>query len=287
MIKTWLLTGDKHGDVYWPTHLLNTYNPEETAIIILGDAGINFYLNKTDTKHKRRLEDTGFTFYCVRGNHEARPADLLNIRQTYDYEVCGPIWYEPEYPHIKYFLDYGVYKINGYYTLVIGGAYSVDKFYRLERAGLTEETNIPTKSGWWNNEQLSAEEWDDCFDTLHYHNAVNHIIYDFVLTHTCPISYEPTDLFLSFIDQDSVDKTMEKNLEIVKNNCRWRYWLFGHYHADRIEAPHVEQLYHDIENIEDIVARWKKYDETGELDWWLDKGPKVLDPYYAWKGIEK
>ena len=39
------------------TRLMNIntakYIPEETAVIILGDAGINFYLNKTDKKNKR------------------------------------------------------------------------------------------------------------------------------------------------------------------------------------------------------------------------------------------
>ena len=55
MIKNWLVTGDTHGQVM--TRLMNIgttdYPPEETALIILGDAGINFYLNKTDLKNKK------------------------------------------------------------------------------------------------------------------------------------------------------------------------------------------------------------------------------------------
>ena len=51
MIKNWLVRGDCHGNFLWMNDLNpNKYIPEETGIIILGDAGINFYLNKTDYK---------------------------------------------------------------------------------------------------------------------------------------------------------------------------------------------------------------------------------------------
>lgn len=262
MITTWLCTGDKHGNMSFLNNLSEIYTPETTAIIILGDAGLNFYLNKSDYQLKQRVEDYGFTLYCVRGNHESRPTDIPNIQKVFDKEVNGEIWYEPEFPHIKYFQDFGIYKINGYYILVIGGAYSVDKWWRLARSGLQEENNNPKKSGWWNNEQLSAAERNDCYDTLRYANGVNHMIYDFVLTHTCPISYEPKDLFLPSVNQNTVDKSMELWLEDVKNLISWKHWLFGHYHADRIEAPYVEQFYHDIESFDDIAERWRAYDNA-------------------------
>ena len=46
MIKNWLVTGDTHGQVMTRLMSIGTtdYKPEETALIILGDAGINFYL---------------------------------------------------------------------------------------------------------------------------------------------------------------------------------------------------------------------------------------------------
>ena len=31
--------------------------------------------------------------------------------------------------------------------------------------------------------------------------------------------------------------------------------------------------YNDIEELDIIIERWKRYDETGKLDWWLHKGP--------------
>ena len=53
-ITNFLLTGDKHG-VFTFLHnayALDEYIPEETAIIILGDSGFNFWLNKKDEKLK-------------------------------------------------------------------------------------------------------------------------------------------------------------------------------------------------------------------------------------------
>ena len=177
----------------------------------------------------------------------------------FDTDVNGYVYYDSRWPRIKYFKNWGTYWINGYNVGIIGGAYSVDKYYRLNR-GLQ----------WFKNEQLSAEEISKC---LHYFNNFKNKKFDFILTHTCPLSWEPTDLFLPTIDQSTVDKTMENFLEQIKDIVNWKVWCFGHYHADRIERPYVEQLYKDIENLEDIAQRWRKYRKTNELDWWLHKSP--------------
>ena len=56
MIKNWLVTGDTHGLVDMRlANIPDSYEPQETALIILGDAGINYYLNKTDAKKKLAL----------------------------------------------------------------------------------------------------------------------------------------------------------------------------------------------------------------------------------------
>ena len=75
MIKKWLVTGDTHGATVSKLYGIdkNKYNPEETALIVLGDVGFNYYLNEKDDFGKQRVEDQGFYVYCVRGNHEARP----------------------------------------------------------------------------------------------------------------------------------------------------------------------------------------------------------------------
>lgn len=270
-ITHWLVRGDNHGSFVWMSQQLEGYKPETTAIIILGDVGLNFYLNKTDERTKREVEEKGYYLYCVRGNHECRPIRLPNICMTFDENVNGIVYYEPEYPHIRYFRDYDIYTINGYRCLVIGGAYSVDKWYRLSRFNMTEATNVAKKSGWFNDECLSQLEMADCDKMIE--NSHNNT-FDFVFTHTCPKKYQPTDLFLGFVDQSTVDTSMEDWMDIIAEKIVVNFaWLFGHYHADRIERPHVEQYYNDIELLDNIANRWKHYDDTGELDWYLIKSP--------------
>ena len=50
MIKKWILTGDTHGDVVSRLENIKLNNPEyipeETGVIILGDAGLNYWGNK-------------------------------------------------------------------------------------------------------------------------------------------------------------------------------------------------------------------------------------------------
>lgn len=76
---------------------------------------------------------------------------------------------------------------------------------------------------------------------------------DIVLTHTCPYSWRPTDLFLPMIDQDTVDNSMELWMEEFKDTFYWSYWLCGHYHADRKLNNKAMMLYHSIINLKDLI----------------------------------
>ena len=101
MIKHYILTGDCHGE-FSRFNNLNT-NPEETAIIVLGDFSVDYYLNNNDKKRKYELCDKGFTYYIVRGNHEQRPELIDGITTIYDDVVKGNVYVHPDFPNIKYF----------------------------------------------------------------------------------------------------------------------------------------------------------------------------------------
>ena len=255
MIERWLITGDCHRMFSRFKHLDKTPN---TGIIILGDVGLNYTLDEDDYDTKRALcKKYPYDFYCVRGNHEARPSDVPNMELLYDENVKGWVWIEGDFPCIKYFQDWGTYEIDGLTTLVIGGAYSVDKWWRLNR-----------NARWFANEQLSSEERANCL------NAVKGKHFDLVLMHTCPLSLQPTDLFLRGLDQSTVDNSMEVWLEELANSIEWKLILWGHYHIDRIEWPYCEIFYTEIENLQDIVERWERYSKTKEIDWWIPISPK-------------
>ena len=273
-LKHLIFTGDTHGGFTAITRTsdiqqnMPEYKPEETMIVILGDAGLNFWLNNTDKKYKKLLNSMNCHIYCVRGNHEQRPELIEGMALVNDENVNNVVYMEEAFPNIRYFVDGKIYNLLGYKCLVIGGAYSIDKWYRLARAGYSRdegETADPKKCGWFKDECLTAAEMATIMQEVKGESV------DFILSHTCPLSWEPTDLFLNGIDQSTVDKSMEMWLDELKDNVKWKYWLFGHYHADRIERPHVEQFYQEYEDVESIIARWNKYDETGELDWWLPK----------------
>ena len=197
-----------------------------------------------------------FRIYCVRGNHDARPQNVSDMKLIYDEDVQGEVYMQGRWPQIRYFKDWDIYTIGQFKAAVIGGAYSVDKWYRLQNNYV-----------WFKDELLTEEEMISCTQEL------TNAEVDFVFTHTCPICWEPRDLFLNSIDQSQVDKSMELFLEEIAKCFNWKIFCFGHFHADRIERPYVEQFYRDTENIDDLWLRWKNYEETGELDWWLDKSP--------------
>jgi 3-oxoacid CoA-transferase subunit A len=250
-IKNVLITGDTHGCTadrldYIQT-IMTDYTPKETAVIILGDVGLNYYLSSLDEYKKRRVNSFGFTIYCVRGNHDARPSDVPGMHLVNDDFVKGAVWVQDEYPNIRYFTDWGVYNIQGRRTLVIGGAYSVDKHYRLQQGWQ-----------WFANEQMTDYERRSCARNVKERH------FDLVLSHTCPASLQPTDLFLSFIDQKSVDNTMEKWMDDLMPMIYWRLHLWGHYHADRIYPPaeksHV-MLYKEIQDLDNLF----KLKEKGAL----------------------
>ncbi len=259
-----LITGDTHSHVADRLSNIDTtkYPSEDTAVIILGDMGLNFFLNtsKNDDIQKRWASSTGFTIYAVRGNHEERPENLDDIERWYDQAIEGEVWRQPRYPNIRYLMDGGIYNFNGHRTLVIGGAYSVDKYKRLSKY----HNDQSEWTGWFPGEQLTQQEMNSIFQKVEGQE------FDFVLTHTCPIAWEPTDLFIGGIDQSTVDKTMENFLDTIRQNIKFKIWCFGHYHQDRLERPGVEQYYHDIEDIETVYDRWNN---QSELPWWLIKSP--------------
>ena len=195
---------------------------DENVLICLGDFCGNYFGNHRDDEFKKKLSNRPLTYFVIRGNHEERASNVAakhpdewHKEQYFD----GPVWVENKFPNIKYALDIPmIYTIDGKKTLVVPGAYSVDKMYRLMNG-----------YSWFPQEQLNNEEMNRGLELLDYHNWQ----VDIVLSHTCPICFEPTDLFLSFIDQSSVDKTMERYLGQIEYTLDYKLWMWGHYHAFR------------------------------------------------------
>lgn len=224
------ITGDTHGDFSRYFDFTDKINPtEDDTMIVLGDAGLNYFGNDRDAVRKEFVNSFPFTTFCIHGNHEIRPADIPTYRTK---EYCGgTVWYEEQYPKILFAKDGEVYNFDGYSCMVIGGAYSVDKFYRLSR-GLA----------WFANEQPSDEIKAYVEDQL---NKRGYQV-DIVLSHTCPIKYEPIEVFLPGLDQSTVDKSTEEWLGQIEAKLKYRRWYCGHYHtAKRIDK--MQFMFEDID----------------------------------------
>ena len=60
------------------------------------------------------------------------------------------------------------------------------------------------------------------------------------------MQFQPTDLFISGINQATVDKEMEIWLTEVEEKVWYGNFLFGHFHQDRQIRPGVIMLYNSI-----------------------------------------
>jgi len=223
------ITGDTHGDFSRIKEFCDEYDTsEEDIMIILGDTGINYYLDESDKALKEEVSQLPITLFCIHGNHEERPY-LIN---TYEEKIWneGLVYFEEEYPNLLFAEDGEIFDFEGKKTIVIGGAYSVDKNYRLSG-------NMP----WFESEQPDERTKDLVERKLEQQDWK----VDFVLSHTGPLKYVPDDVFLPGIDQSSVDQSTEEWLDTIEENLEYDLWYFGHFHCDRMNDQTVT-LFEDI-----------------------------------------
>lgn len=230
------ITGDTHGGTSNILKMINRLNlSENDIIIILGDAGYNYYLDERDYIAKNKFKKIKPTIFCIQGNHECRP-EHIETYKTKEWHG-GTVWYEEKYPKLLFAKDGDVYEFDGLKCLVIGGAYSIDKMWRIIR-------NV----NWWSDEQPSDEIKNRCEETI----KKNHI--DIVLSHTCPFRYEPKDTFIPGIDQSKVDKSTEIWLDSIEGKIDYKAWYCGHFHINR-DIDKIHFLYHDIKTFDEIKQK--------------------------------
>ena len=233
------ITGDTHRDF---TRLHKLKETEKDMLIVLGDAGINYYLNKEDNKYKEYLNSFKIKLFCIRGNHEERPENINTYKEVDMFG--GKVYIEENYPNLIFAKDGEVYNIDGLSVLVIGGAYSVDKEYRLMYG-----------HQWFKDVQLSEEEMNNILD------KVKDKHFDIILTHTCPYKYEPREVFIPGLDQSKIDKSMEHFLDKIEESISYNKWYCGHYHIEK-QIDKLEFMFGRIKvfNKDEYVP---KYDRNG------------------------
>lgn len=216
-----VVSGDIHGSTARITLLCEELRlTEKDILILLGDVGANYFCDDRDKPIKEQLQKLAPTILCIHGNHEARPsAELGYILKTWH---GGKVFYQPEYPKLLFARDGEIYSLAGLQCLAIGGAYSVDKYYRLAR-------------GWkyFEDEQPSVKTKQVVEQVIQKQNV------DVIFSHTCPAKYIPVECFLSGIDQNTVDQSTEEWLDKIEETIDYTAWFSGHYHTNKqIERLH-------------------------------------------------
>lgn len=74
---------------------------------------------------------------------------------------------------------------------------------------------------------------------------------DYVLTHTVPLKYIPTERLLNKFNQKNVDPSTELFLDKVESNLDYTHWYAGHFHCDKKVNDKFDILYHSIERVGD------------------------------------
>ena len=214
-----ILTGDTHRDFKRVGALCDKLQPTTAdTLIILGDAGINYFGSAMDWAFKNELSRAlPITLLCIHGNHERRPKSVGTYQEAMWHG--GIVYVEPSFPNLLFAKDGEVYDIEGKRCIAIGGAYSVDKPYRLAQGWhwFPDEQPSPEIKA-RAEERLAAENWK----------------VDVVFSHTCPLKYEPRETFIQGVDQSKVDKSTERWLDDIEDRLEYEAWYCGHYHTSKV-----------------------------------------------------
>ena len=239
------ITGDKHRDFRGVKKFCRKMNTSKNdVLIILGDTGLNYYQDRRDDKLKKKVSTFNITLFCIHGNKENRPQNIgtYGIRN-----FCGgKVYYEPKYPNIYFAMDGEVYIFEGKKYLVVGGAHSVDKMRCLEENKPFWEDEMPD-----DNVKAKVEE-----KLKFVKNKIHGL-----MTHTCPIDYLPTEMFISTrqnasikqkpkakckkIFKPDIDRSTEEWLGKLEKQLDYKVWYCGHYHIDK-QIDKINMMCHEI-----------------------------------------
>lgn len=208
------VTGDTHGDIDW--HKLNTRNfPEQKSltkddyVIILGDFGTVWDLDKTDRYLQDNYSKRNFTTLFIDGNHENHDAlDSMPVTTWHGGKIHKLT------DSVFHLMRGQVFEICGKKLFTMGGARSSDIKGRKE--GVT----------WWAREMPSVEEYEEAVSNLERHNG----IVDCILTHCAP---EMTLLAMNMPKMQYRDHNeLTEFLDTLTQTVKFNDWYFGHYHDE-------------------------------------------------------
>ena len=219
------ITGDIHGQLKRIKDFCRNFEPtKQDILVILGDAGFNYYLERHDFWMKEKVSHLPITILCIHGNHEERPY-LIPSYKGKEWRG-GRVYIEDDFPNLLFAKDGSVFDLeDGKRALAVGGAYSIpccsERLFR--------------------DDKPTAEIRHDVEKTL----EANHWQVDYVFSHTCPISVMPRECFIPNIPLSEINQETEIWMEDIARKLAFQKWYCGHFHTDKTDGSY-RFLFNDI-----------------------------------------
>ena len=204
-----------------------------TAAIVLGDFGLPWSSDctvdeagihpsdHTDRYLLKWYNQKPFKILAVMGNHD----NYDIIEKLPEVEMFGSTVLKVS-DNVFYLKRGEVYQIEGKRFLVLGGAMSDDKAYR-----------IPHVS-WWKQEEMNKTEKNRCIEKIKQDGSA----FDYVLSHT------GTTQGISTFDTSKINDSTVAFNDNIESMISYKKWFFGHKHSDwgfdNYESSKFVPLYH-------------------------------------------
>ena len=239
-------TGDLHGNSlrFQPQHF-----PEQAEMtkndymIVCGDFGCVWNGDKSDDPQLDRLESLPFTVLFVDGNHE-------NFDAFCEYPVEQ--WHGGKVhkirPHVIHLMRGQAFELQEHTFFTMGGAQSHDiaggildmdspDFYeRYDSLRRNRGQFRIDHISWWQEELPSDEEYAEARQTL---ERLDWKV-DYIITHCAPTTIQQK------INRSFNPDKLTDFLEDIRCRSQFHYWLFGHYHDNRIINEKYVLLYEQM-----------------------------------------
>ena len=270
-----LVTGDTHSEVkrrfketaffggsnYRVENVLTSRND---YLIICGDFGIIWdYGGESyeETQELNYLEKMPFTILFVDGNHEnfdrlnAYPIEMWNsgkihrIRENIIHLMRGQVFDLPFGEGYKRVFTFGGARSHNISDGILDPEKDREKIKQWDRHNLHVQYNYFGDGGkykyfrvlnqtWWSDEMPNELEYQEGIENL---DKVNWNV-DYIITHDCGSTVR---------DMLGYTKVEDKNeltsyLNMIYNNCQYKFWYFGHLHNDIWVTEKDCLLYHKV-----------------------------------------
>ena len=242
-------TGDLHGNAL---RFQPQYFPEQAEMskidymIVCGDFGCVWNGNKSDDPQLDRLEALPFTILFVDGNHENFDAlSEYPVEQWHGgkvHKICL---------HVIHLTRGQAFELQDRTFFTMGGAQSHDiadgvldmdssDFYgRYDSLRRNHGQVRINHISWWREELPSDEEYAEAMRML---ERLDWKV-DYIITHCAPTAIQQK------INANFRPDKLTDFLEEVRSRSQFHYWLFGHYHDNRIIDEKYVMLYEQMVRI--------------------------------------